>query len=132
MRKGQSLGIVYPQMKILSSFTLPNVIPNFQSTKEDIWRMWSLTSIEWTRKRHFSKCLYVPQKKKIIQFGTTWVWVNDDSIFWVNYPFKIAFKVLSMNQPVKSSGWKSNSFCAILASSRIGLERFYDDNALSF
>ncbi len=50
MRKGQSLGIVYPQMKILSSFTLPNVIPNFQSTKEDILKN-VITHFHWMDKK---------------------------------------------------------------------------------
>ncbi len=101
-------GIVHPKMKIRSSFTHPQVVPNLYEClcsaehkgrySEECGKQSSygapLTSIvyifsycgsQWCPKTAWLQTFF-----RIYRFGTTWGWVNDDQIFifWVNYPFK--------------------------------------------
>ncbi len=99
-------GTVHPKMKILSSFTHPQVVPNlyeFLCSAEHKGRyfeerlFWGTIDFHCTKKNtmevngapellcfpHSSK--YLPlcsaEQRNSYRFGTTWGWVNDDIIF---------------------------------------------------
>ncbi len=103
-------GIVHPKMKILSSFTHPQVVPKvvwmslFCWTQRKIfWRMWETEQFWGTIDFHsiFFPTMevndapkqpgfkltskYLPlcsaEQRHSCRFGTTWGWVNDDRIF---------------------------------------------------
>ncbi len=103
-------GIVHPKMKILSSFTHPQVVPKpvwiplFCWTQRKIfWRMWETEQFWGTIDFHsiFFPTMevngapkqpgyklsskYLPlcsaEQRNAYRFGTTWGWVNDDRIF---------------------------------------------------
>ncbi len=100
-------GIVHPKMKIISSFTHPQVVPNLYEClcsaehkgrySEECGKQSSsgapLTSIVYfflvngapkqLSYKLSSKCLplCLAEQRNSYRFGTTWGWVNDDRIF---------------------------------------------------
>ncbi len=122
-------GIVHPKMKILSSFTHPQVVPNLYEFlcsaehkgrySEECGKQSSsvapLTSIvfffyyrsQWCPKTAWLQTFFKissAEQRNSYRFGTTWGWVNDDRIFIFGWtiPLSVNFSKLRFIHHLKA------------------------------